>query len=60
MINAMLVRLFLTCAVLALMAAFLYPLFEVTFLSPDWFLLAFADAIYCAILALIIREIWDY
>jgi hypothetical protein len=60
MINAMVVKVFLTCAVLVLMAAFLCPLFEVAFLSPDWFLLAFADAVYCAFLALIIKEIWDY
>lgn len=60
MINAMVVKVFLTCAVLVLMAAFLSPLFEVTFLTPDWFLLAFADFVYCAFLALIIKEIWDY
>ena len=48
-----------TLAVLSLAVCFIKSLFEVEFLSPDWCVLAFGVFSFCALLGVIINEIWS-
>lgn len=60
MIMRVIIKITLTLAVLAVAAGFVMPLFDCKQFTPEWFVMAAGVCVMCSILAMIIKEIWEY